>query len=283
MKRILLILACIIAGATVASLAGASSATNPQPQLINETATPNGTAPTAASTAVSTDSASAPVASSTSTPTISPTTTPTTTPTATATATPNGTAPTAASTAVSTDSASTPVASSTSTASPSTATPEPTATRTPVPGTNLTGPAGAPSVELVVDEHVAITHTAWSDGTFRLRIYADTYTSITLLASPDADSQQGTAEFESRVLRKDTTTTVRIDSNTGVTAWTDESARDGRVVYLRKPSQSIVSGPYDGTDVRNAGIGGAAGVAIAVLYEAVAAKLGAENRFQRQV
>lgn len=46
-------------------------------------------------------------------------------------------------------------------------------------------------------------------------------------------------------------------------------------------SESIIEGPYDETDVRDAGIGGALGVALAVLYEAVRVKFAARNRGER--
>jgi len=247
MKRILLLALCIVAVTAVASLGGATSVTNDQSVVVNET--PDGTAPTA--TAI-------PDATATGSTAVETTPTPSTAPTI-----------------------STPTASSTSTPTTSPSTPP---TRTPVPGTNMTAPTGGPDeFELVVDEHVAVVDSSWNDGTFTLRIYADIHTSITLLASPAADSERGAVQFKHRVLRADSTTVVRAQSPTGVSLWTDESAENQRVVYLRKPSQSIISGPYDGDDVRNAAIGAALGVAIAVLYEAVSAKIGASNAFTRQV
>lgn len=266
MKRILVIILIsgIVAGAAVA-----------QPETPGGTSA--GTATPAPTAANSTDFAPTAVSATTTTAPIS--STPRSTPRSSRT--PSGTAMPATATAVSTDSASTAV----STDEPQGSTPAngtPAATQTPVPGTNFTGPDGGPGdYELVIDRSVAITEWRYQDGTFIIDFYAEDYTSLTMVASPSGSSDQGAVEYRGAVLDGGSITTVRIGSDSKVSMWTEASAENGRAVYLDKPSTAFVSGPYDGTDVRNAAIGAALGVALAVLYEAVAAKLGSADGMER--
>jgi len=193
-------------------------------------------------------------------------------PNAMTTTVPETTTATASTTATPTTS---PTATPTATATPSSGTP------TPVGAANVTGPDTSRDVEIVVDENVAILDTEYNSGTFKLRVYSDAYTTLTLAAAPDGSSEKGTIQFKTEALDANKIVDIYISSESGVTAWTDASAEDGRAVYVRKPSQGIVDGPYDGADVRNGAAGAAIGVAIAVIYEAVAAKIGAADRMER--
>lgn len=168
------------------------------------------------------------------------------------------------------------------TAQESTPTTTPTPTQTPSPEPqNQTAPPGAPDdLDLVVDRQVALVDWDYRDGEFVLDVYASDYTTMTVAASPSTRSQSGSVNFESVVLEKETTTTVRIPASRAITFWTENSVEDGRAYFLRKKGD-LITGPYSGDDVRNAAIGGAFGVVIAVLYEAVSAKVGAAERGER--
>ncbi|WP_255151331.1 hypothetical protein [Halorarius halobius] len=77
--------------------------------------------------------------------------------------------------------------------------------------------------------------------------------------------------------------TVQVTISSGV-VWisTPVSQSNGAFTQLEADTgSSLLAGPYDGSDVRDAGIGGALGVALAVLYEAVKAKTGANERGER--
>jgi|GEM_PF-1722630 len=264
MKQMLpLVLVLLLAPAiATASLGGSLEQTPNQTAAPNATTTtvPETTTPTRATTTISsTTSSPTPVETPTgtaSTTTVSSTTVlPTITPTTSPTPSPS---PTSAPTATST----------------------PT-TRTPVPGTNITGPDTNREVETVVDEHVAILSTEYNDGTFKIRVYSDAYTSIQLVAPQDTSGDHATVKFRTEQLDSDKIVDIYITSPGPVTVWSEASREDGRAALVEKPSGGIVDGPYTGADVRNAAAGGMAGVAIAVLYEVIAAKIGASDKFGR--
>ncbi|WP_255318044.1 hypothetical protein [Halomicrobium sp. LC1Hm] len=145
-----------------------------------------------------------------------------------------------------------------------------------------TGPAGGPSsYELVIDENVGVVDYQVEDGEFVIDFYSDEFKSVTISAAPDTSSQSGSISFRSVVVEADTTTTVRITSSSAVSMWTDDSLEREQAHYLRKQSDFLISGPWTGSDVRDAALGGALGVVLAVLYEAVAAKVGATERGER--
>jgi len=166
----------------------------------------------------------------------------------------------------------------------------PTPTATPEPSTavqtgsdiNISGPDTNREVELVVDENVAILESSYSNGNMKLRVYSDSYTTLTVAAAPDGSSDQGHIEFRTEQLDANTIVDIRVSTESGVTAWTQKSAEDGRAVYIRKPGDALIEGPYDGKDVRNAGLGAGLGVAVMVLYVAIAAKIGAAETFVRE-
>ncbi|WP_367175465.1 hypothetical protein [Haloarcula rubripromontorii] len=148
--------------------------------------------------------------------------------------------------------------------------------------TNVSAPAGAPSnVELVVDENVVVTDYHYADGQLVIDFWSDEYTVVSIAPKVDSGSDAGTMQFRAAVVDADTTTTVRVPSSGGVTLWTKQSIEQQRFHYLRKPNTFLISGPWSGADVRNASLGSALGVVIAVLYEAVSAKVGAAQRGER--
>ena len=148
--------------------------------------------------------------------------------------------------------------------------------------TGPSGPDSGPSnYKLVIDENVGVVDYSVEDGVFVIEFYSDEFKSVTLSAAPDTSSQSGSISFRSVVVEKDTTTTVRITSSSAVSMWTDDSLEREQAYYLRKQSGFLISGPWTGSDVRDAALGGAFGVVVAVLYEAVAAKVGATERGER--
>jgi len=143
------------------------------------------------------------------------------------------------------------------------------------------GPSGPSNYELVIDENVGVVDYHVEDGEFVIDFYSDEFKTVTISAAPDTSSQSGSISFRSVVVEKDTTTTVRITSSSAVSMWTDDSLEREQAYYLRKQSGFLISGPWTGSDVRDAALGGALGVVVAVLYEAVAAKVGATERGER--
>jgi hypothetical protein len=148
--------------------------------------------------------------------------------------------------------------------------------------TNVSAPDGAPSdVELVVDENVVVTDYRYQDGQLIIDFWSDEYKVVSVAPQVDAGSEAGSVSFRAAVVDADTTTTVRVPSSGGVTLWTEQSIEQQRFHYLRKPNSFIITGPWSGEDVRNAALGSALGVVIAVLYEAVSAKVGSAQRGER--
>lgn len=157
-----------------------------------------------------------------------------------------------------------------------------TAQTTTEAAANQTVPDGAPdTVELVLDDDVAVTDYSYADGVFTLSVYSDAYTTMTVAGSPEKGQQSGSASFKTVPLKKGATTKVQIESPTAVNMWTEKSIEDGRWYYVTKPSSGLISGPWDGSDVRDAGIGGALGVMLTVLYTAVEAKTSGGRRGER--
>ncbi|GCF14610.1 hypothetical protein Harman_25450 [Haloarcula mannanilytica] len=148
--------------------------------------------------------------------------------------------------------------------------------------TNVSAPADAPNdVELVVDENVVVTDYRYEDGQMIIDFWSDEYTVVSVAPQADSSSEAGSVTFRAAVVDADTTTTVRVPSSGGVTLWTEQSIEQQRFHYLRKPNTFIITGPWSGEDVRNAALGSALGVVIAVLYEAVSAKVGSAQRGER--
>lgn len=159
-----------------------------------------------------------------------------------------------------------------------------TPTPTPSDSRNVTGPDSAPGdVELVIDSETVVTGYRVEDGQLVVDLYSTEYKPVSFGPQVSSSSETGTIESQTHVVAADQTTTVRIASPGGVTIWTDESVNQGRFHYIRPGGSSSTFGTstFTGSDVRNAGIGGALGVVIAVLYEAVSAKVGSSKRGER--
>ena len=156
-----------------------------------------------------------------------------------------------------------------------------TSTPTPSGSTNVTAPPDAPGAELVVDSSVVVTDYRYSDGQMILKVWSDEYKPLSVAPrAPSSDT--GTVQARTFVVDADRITTVRIASPGGVTLWTSESVdENGQFHFIRKPSTFFIRGPWSGSDVRDGALGGALGVALAVLYEAVSAKVGATERGER--
>jgi len=165
----------------------------------------------------------------------------------------------------------------------------PTATTTPTPsietptGNDSFGPTTPNETVLVVDDGVAVMNWWYDHHTneFVITFYSERFATLTMLASPEGDSDSGSLEYNARALDKGRESVARIKSTVGITMWTERSSENGRAVYLRAPDENPLGGPYDSEDVRNAAIGAAVGVVIAVLFEAVAAKLSAAGKAER--
>lgn len=142
------------------------------------------------------------------------------------------------------------------------------------------GPNTDRKLELVIDNEVAVHSWEYNEGQFEIWFYSTEYKTVTIAAAPGATSDQGTISFRSVVVDDGSLSKATISADGPVTLWTEDSTAEGQAYYL-KPKNNIISGPYTGTDVRNAAIGGALAVIVAVLYEAVAAKIGATNRGER--
>jgi hypothetical protein len=144
-------------------------------------------------------------------------------------------------------------------------------------------PAGSPDdLELVIDEDTAVVSFDHANGEAVIEVYSTAYKPVSFAPEVSDRSRTGTVQSQTRAVEADQTTTVRIATPGGVTIWTDKSVNNGQFHYIRPTGSSfVVSGPYSGSDVRDAGIGGALGVVIAVLYEAVSAKIGSSERGER--
>jgi len=158
---------------------------------------------------------------------------------------------------------------------------------TPTAANQSAGPDG-PDVDreviAVIDEDLAVTSVEYVDNELVIEFYSSEFKTVSLAPQAETSEQYGTVESRTYVVDADTTTTVRIPTPGGVSLWTQDSIDAGRIHFLRKPSGGgLISGPYTANDVRDAGIGGALGVVIAVLYEAVSAKVGSAQRGERVV
>jgi hypothetical protein len=164
-----------------------------------------------------------------------------------------------------------------------TETAEPTGTSSAPDGQSGSLTSGPPSNEsalLVVDDELTVTALSYQGNELVIEFHAETFKSVSIAPQPESREQAGSVSSRAYLVEEGTTT-VRVETPGGVSLWTDQSVASGRIHFLRKPSDSVISGPYTSDDVRNAGIGGGLGVVIAVLYEAVSAKVGASERGER--
>jgi hypothetical protein len=115
-----------------------------------------------------------------------------------------------------------------------------------------------------------------------VELYAERSAFVTLSAPPETRSDMVGGYVDSFRIEPRSFATVSIPSPSGV-VWlsSSDSHRNGRFTQLDVSSGSLLAGPYGGSDVRDAAIGGALGVGIPVLYTAVRAKTGASEDTER--
>jgi hypothetical protein len=134
-----------------------------------------------------------------------------------------------------------------------------------------------------------VTDWTYQERQERFRLVVQAKTPVLLTAQegiPDDGSGAGSISFKRQSLAAgenivfvdapitDGTSTVVLSTPGGIS--------NGRAAYIKhKSGSSFISGPYTGKDVRDAGLGSALGVVIAVLYQAVAAKVGASEKAER--
>jgi hypothetical protein len=133
------------------------------------------------------------------------------------------------------------------------------------------------------DDAVRIVDWTYTDGTFTITFHATREKLVTMTAAPAGSGEGSSPGNVKQVWIGEGRTTVQMNAPTGdVWLSTSTSVANGRYTALSASKDNhLLAGPYTGSDVRNAGIGGALGVALAVLYEAVAAKIGTTERGER--
>lgn len=157
-----------------------------------------------------------------------------------------------------------------------TSTPTPTATPTSTPaGSSSTGvhPVfGDPDVSVV---------DYWYDSDrsrFFIVFRAERPQSVTITTPANED---GRGSIYTRVLHDGRTRVSVQTSARKVSITTEDSREAGYFTQLDAGGGALVGGPYDGADVRDAGIGGAFGAILAFLYEAVKVKSQAGQQGER--
>lgn len=142
-----------------------------------------------------------------------------------------------------------------------------TATTSPSSSTNATA-------ILAVDKQTNLVDKSYNrdSGVLTLTLETDRYTSLSLLVIEDTEATTGTATFVERNLDPGTTTEVQIEAPPDSRVWisTDLSRQNGELHFVKTTdSGGLISGPWTGADVRDAGIGASVGVALMVLYRLV--------------
>lgn len=160
--------------------------------------------------------------------------------------------------------------------------PTATPTETPTPGPADGDRPG--EAQVYGDDAVYIESWDYSDGVFRIVFNSSAYRPSLTLTAPVEHSQRGAnrgAIVQKELLRG--STVVEIASPTGeVSITTSTSTKAG--VYTKLDADrggAIVAGPWDGTDVRDAGIGGSLGVALAIVLGALSVVSGDSDEGER--
>jgi hypothetical protein len=142
----------------------------------------------------------------------------------------------------------------------------PTATQTPQ-STNATS-------MLAIDPQTNLVEKSYNrdTGVLTLTFESDRYTPVDLLVIEDTDASTGTASFQSAHLQPGQRTEVQIEAPPNSRVWisTDLSKEAGELHFVKTTEGSaLLSGPWSGADVRDAGFASASGVALMVLYRLV--------------
>lgn len=144
-------------------------------------------------------------------------------------------------------------------------------------------PSVAPENETVIAriDRISVVTDYWvTDGTLHIEVYSNGGNELTVTETTSEDGATQVALVEEWVPRGRyvmTVDLVRTDS-WSVLITTRLSLQNERGTKLSESGDALVAGPFDGSDVRDAGIGSALGVSIGVLYTAVKAKVGAGER-----
>lgn len=125
------------------------------------------------------------------------------------------------------------------------------------------------------DDSVHLVNYWEANGSMHIQLYAESSALVALSAPPDSRADVAGGYVEREGIKPNQLKTITIPSPGGI-VWvsTATSTRNGRFTRVKTGGTTILGGPYDGNDVRDAGLGGALGVSIAILYEAVKAKNG---------
>ncbi|WP_435065633.1 hypothetical protein [Halobaculum sp. EA56] len=160
----------------------------------------------------------------------------------------------------------------------------PTATPTAEP---TSGPADGDrpgEAQVYGDDAVYIESWSYSDGRFTIVFNSSAYRPSLTLTAPVENSQRGSNR--GAIVQRELTrgsTTVEIAAPTGEVIITTSTTVDAGV-YTKLDADrggDLVAGPFDGSDVRDAGIGGALGVALAVVLGALSVVSGDSNEGER--
>jgi len=162
-------------------------------------------------------------------------------------------------------------ATASTTATSSTATPPPTNATT----------------EVVIGPLARVTSWSYADGTFRLTIESKAPTLLTISESPETQSSgSGTISFTRHRLSRGTNELTVPVSNPGSDATlilsTPGSVNRGEAAFiLHSSGGALVSGPFDGADVRNAALAAALAVALGALYQVVKNRYAVHDGMER--
>lgn len=134
------------------------------------------------------------------------------------------------------------------------------------------------------DPDTRVVSFDYSNGVMQLVIEKETPGPVTLTAAPEATGTKttGTGYVQTDVL-PDGRSKVSVRSPNGV-VWisTRQSIQSGKFGYLRASTSSFpIPGPWDSTDARNAGIGGALGTAAVAVVLAWKRRYSDENGGER--
>jgi len=184
-------------------------------------------------------------------------------------------------------------AANNTTATP-TPTPEasPTATATPTSTPMATPEPNPPedntSAVVAIGPNTRITEWTYRGGAFHLVVEADIPMRLTITEAVQQEgSGSGTITFTRRNLAAGTNEfRIPAELHNGeatITLSTSASEAQDTAAFLHYDGggASLLSGPYDGSDVRDAGIGGALGTSLGALYVVARAKLGADQGGER--
>ncbi|WP_336024771.1 hypothetical protein [Halobellus salinisoli] len=109
-------------------------------------------------------------------------------------------------------------------------------------------------------------------GVLTLTFESQRYAPVQLLVIEDTDASTGSASFQTANLNPGERTEVQIEAPPNSRVWisTDLSRENGELHFVKTTEGSaLLSGPWSGADVRDAGAASAAGVALMVLYRLV--------------